>query len=468
MKFIYIVLFIIIFNACNNDKKQINIIENNSTANNTNSEEINPLFTEQWYINHNTLFYAQNDIDTNAHINTSNILESYTGKGVRIAIIDDGFDINHPEIKDNIVATISVDEYGNVLGNNVEHTDTSDMHGTAISGIIASKDNDIGLRGIAPDVELILIKMPFEQSPTDSSIIEVFNQAINLNADIINCSWGTNDVSDIVKEHIESISNSGRNGKGTIIVFAAGNYNINIKNDESSISTVISVGATDKDNLRTEYSNFGKSLDIMAPGGDYLGITTIDPMGSFGASEDEYNRYNETKNSQKVSFIGTSASAPIVSAVLALALEKNNNISREELQNKLKYSTSLIGLNTPYIDDMISSSTTTPTITGLLGSLNNDKIEVRFTNESSLKIYGPYKISLNGDNTFFSTATDNIPEGNYQIELITKSDPFIIYAVDENFEINSSKSNKSNKEIKKNNFYGYGKIDLIKLMHNIK
>ena len=465
MKNLYITFMMFIFVGCGE-----------SESGNTLKESLykNSLFYQQWSINHDESFYEDENIDEDAHINAQNSLVRYTGKGVKVAVIDNGFDVNHPEIKDKIIATVSVGEYGDVLGTDVSQTLSSEFHGTAVSGIIAASDNNTGIRGIAPNAELILIKMPDNLS--DTTVIELFDQAISYDADIINCSWGTNNISDTVRSYLKGISSTARDGKGVIIVFASGNYDINMEDDESSVSTVIGVGATDHSNLRTSYSNYGKDLDIVAPGGgdEYgdLGITTIDPLGSNGASRDEYLRFDELYDGVDVSFIGTSASAPIISGVIALALEKDPSLTREEVQEILKYSTSTIGRNTPYLDEMITSSSTEPTITGLLGTTRNSQFKVKLTLSTGI-VYGPYDITLvNDDNSFESIVTETLPEGNYKIELVdstygTISDTKTIFATDEDYEINTSKASESNPEIKKSDFYGHGKIDVDKFLDNI-
>ncbi len=454
MKYLTLIPLIVLFSACGGG----------SAGTSTTSEPsyvTDDLYYQQWYMEENSTFYSQNSIDSNAHIQANGNLSNYTGKGIKVAVIDNGFDVEHPQIKDKIIATVSVDTYGNILGSDVSHNPTSEYHGTAVAGIIASADDNVGIRGVSPEVELILIKSP--SSITAAGEIELFNQAINYGADVINCSWGTGSVSSSVENYINGIANTGRDGKGAIIVFASGNDNADVGNDEASIENVIAVGATGEDNLRTSYSSYGKVLDIVAPGGSSLGIATLDPLGSNGANSDEYIRYNETNNGSNVYFTGTSASAPILSGTIALLLQKDSNLTRLEIQEKLKYSTDTIGLNTPYLDEMVRSSSQTPTITGLLGTSGNSDIKVRLTLDSNSSQYGPYNISVNGDNTFSSSVTDTLPEGNYTIELLNNA-LSTVYATDSNFEVNTSKTDESNSSIRKSDFYGYGKINLGKLL----
>jgi len=149
-----------------------------------------------------------------------------------------------------------------------------------------------------------------------------------------------------VRDKIVDLANNGRGKKGTIIVFSSGNNDRDMGNDESAIPEVIAVGATSKYNLRAYYSNYGANLDVVAPGGYYMGITTLDNMGSDGIAsiDEDYILYNDSK-----SFIGTSASAPIVSGVIALMLEKNPNLTRVDIENILKSSSDKIG-SIDYID----------------------------------------------------------------------------------------------------------------------
>jgi len=296
-----------------------------------------PYFYQQWYLNENAEFYSTNAIDSQAHINAKNLLKQYTGNKIKIAIIDDGLDVTHEELSDAITHTYDIST-GN---SNVAHTNQRDHHGTAITGIIAARLNGKGIKGIASNAEIVFLK--YKAGMSDSETIDLFLKAEEFGAQIINCSWGTYDVSQAVKETIQNLAINGRDGKGIAIVFASGNDDLDMRNDESAIPEVISVGASSKYNLRAWYSNYGSQLDVIAPGGsDELGITTLDNMGVNGiSSQDEnYLLFDDVSP-----FIGTSAAAPIVSGVIALMLEKNPTLTRIEIENLLKNTSEKIGFH---------------------------------------------------------------------------------------------------------------------------
>ena len=338
LKVIIISIFILFFSACGSSDSGVIVTDESrlSTSVPQFLSSAEPFYFQQWSINKNETFYAQNGIDANAHIHTEKLLDTYSGKGVKVAIIDNGLDVNHEDLEGAVIASYSI-ETGT---SDVAHTVANEYHGTAVTGLIAARSNAIGIKGIASGVEIIFLK--YKENMSDSETVELFAKAEEFGADIISNSWGTYDVSEVVKEKIIDLSKNGRGGKGIIIVFASGNDDINMGNDESAIPEVIAVGASDKDNLRTFYSNYGVNLDVVAPGGYYLGITSLDDAGSKGGSDTDYLLYDDSN-----AFIGTSASAPIVSGVIALMLEKNPNLTRIQIEQILHDTSDKIG-NVPY------------------------------------------------------------------------------------------------------------------------
>lgn len=292
-----------------------------------------PYFYTQWNLEYNATYGEDFSIDATASINGSSTLRTFTGRGVKVAVIDDGIDLNHEDLVDSIGGKYDLAS----KTESVEHSSSSDYHGTAVAGVIGANANTIGIRGVAPESELIIIK--YESIMSDSEVISLFNKAIELGADIINCSWGTGNVSPAVRSAIQDLARNGRDGKGVFIVFASGNSGWYMGNDESAIPEVIAVGATDKTARRSSYSDFGPFLDVMAPAGDYgLGIPTLDPMGSDGADSDGYEYQ-----------IGTSFSAPTVAGVIALALEANPDLTLTEFTQYLNDTSDKVG-SVAYVD----------------------------------------------------------------------------------------------------------------------
>lgn len=282
-----------------------------------------PDFSSQWYINYNKSFYTQNGIDKDASIHVGDVLDKYSGKGVKIAVIGDDLDTSHEDLKDAIIKT-----YG-IKNSKKPHYLVSN-HGTAVTGIIAARVNHKGIRGIAPDAKIIFLKHKTQMSAKET--IALFNKAAAFGADIINCSWVSFEVKKEVRKKIADLAKNGRDGKGIVIVFSVGNGNQpNILN-ESSVPEVIAVGATNKYNKRAWYSNFGKSLDVMAPGGNYIGLPTLNGINH------KYLTYKKPNT-----FTGTSAATAVVSGVVALMLEKDPNLTSKKIQNILKATADKIG-----------------------------------------------------------------------------------------------------------------------------
>ena len=296
----------------------------------------NPLYYQQWAIHYDADFYRRNGIDPDASIHMDGE-HNFIGRGVKVAVIDDGLDLSHEDLAGAVIAAYDI-ESGS--GNVWPCCDTEN-HGTMVTGVIAARNNGTGIVGTAPGSGIYFIRLPFDRAVYVSDIVEAFDRAKVWGADVVNCSWGSGDVDDAVRAAIADLAYNGRGGRGTVIVFAAGNEGSDIGKDESSLPEVFAVGATNRANLRTYYSNYGSALDFMAPGGESIGIATLDQMGSAGLSTTSvvnYLLYNDVNT-----FGGTSASAPIVTGVVAQLLEANPSLTRQNVYDALRCSADKIG-----------------------------------------------------------------------------------------------------------------------------
>jgi len=284
-----------------------------------------------------------------AHIHLGGAWSVTRGAGIKLGIYDDAVEVSHEDLRGALLA-----EYD--AGNkdfNSEPDTYSESHGTVVAGLAAARMNNIGTVGVAPESSILVVKFAgYDQS--DLATIEGFNWFKSKDVDVINNSWGTYNVSDAVKSSIEDLATNGRNGKGIVLVFAQGNDYCNdtevcngfyLKNDESSLDSVIGVGATNRFNQRSDYSNYGIYLDLMAPGGDGGEIGSLvspQTMASIDRSGDAgYSSSNYVFNNSDV--IGTSFAAPLVSATAALVLAANPELTRVQVQSILQNTADKVG-----------------------------------------------------------------------------------------------------------------------------
>jgi len=233
--------------------------------------------------------------------NLKKVWQTTKGKGVNIAIIDDGFNLEHEDLKGvNILFSYDTDNK-NLDSNPKLKLDT---HGTQVAGIIFAQHNGIGIDGIAPEANLIAIR---QTTNITSDTVLSFTVASKAGANIINCSWNSPLLLEPVYDVIKHLS------KDIAIVISAGNSHKEITpfSTEASIDEVITVGATQK------YSNYGDVVDIKLQSG----VKTIKADGTYGK------------------FGGTSATAPIITGLLALKIAQNRDKSLKQILKILKKDT---------------------------------------------------------------------------------------------------------------------------------
>lgn len=233
------------------------------------------------------------------------------GKGVKIAIIDDGFDLNHEDLRGSALPFGYDLESGTLDPSPRTPLDT---HGTEVAGIIFARHNGIGIDGIAPEAEFIAIRHP--DTWTSRTILSFYLAKI-AGADIINCSWKSRYLLEPIAEVVKDLTSKGRSGKGIALVFSAGNEGVALADhgSEATLPGVISVGAAGDDGKPLKFSNFGKRVNLYTFGRDIL--TT-----SRGA--EKYTLFS-----------GSSASAAIVSGTIALILSREPALELADIQQQL-------------------------------------------------------------------------------------------------------------------------------------
>lgn len=297
-----------------------------------------PLITAQWHLKNS------NSVRTHANLETAwnfGVGSTGRGSGIRIGIVDDGLETAHPDLIANVDAVNDKDWNGGDLDPNPE---TYDDHGTSCAGNAAARaNNGIGVAGTAPEATLVGLRL-IARSTDDATEAEAMayrNDLIQVKSN----SWGPEDTGTLLEgpgpltlAALQSATTTGRNGKGTIFLWAGGNGgdvgdNSNYDGYANSIFT-IAIGATDSNGIRADYSEPGSNLVVCAPssgGASALGITTVDRT-----SYDGYNAVSSASGGDYANdFGGTSSAAPTAAGIVALMLEKNPNLGWRDVQEIL-------------------------------------------------------------------------------------------------------------------------------------
>jgi len=303
-----------------------------------------PLFVLQWHL-HNTGQIAGGVVGQD--INVIQAWPDYSGQGVLVAVFDDGFDQTHPDLIANYRADLSWDFILNIPGALPVASD--DDHGTAVAGLIgASANNRIGGVGVAWNAGLIGYRGLGEGGLLVEDFAKGGVRMLDAGADISSNSWGPMmtafDSQADQPGYVATVTNlatQGRDGLGTVVMFAAGNDRETQANTNydptNNIPYSINVAASKSNGLVTDYSTPGASVLVTAPGSDPLSIVTTDLQGSAGYNTlaGEAGDYTDIAGSF---FGGTSAAAPIAAGVVALMLEANPRLGYRDVQEILVYS----------------------------------------------------------------------------------------------------------------------------------
>lgn len=177
-----------------------------------------------------------------------------TGDPIKVAIVDTGIDVKHPDLVDNLKGGVSTVSY------TTSYNDDNG-HGTHVAGIVAALDNEIGAIGVGPKIDLYAVKVLDRRgSGYLSDVIEGLDWAITNRVQVVNMSLGTSSDIQSFREAVQKVK-----AAGIVQVAAAGNSGGSVIYP-AAYPEVIAVSATDQTDIIASWSSRGPEVDLAAPG----------------------------------------------------------------------------------------------------------------------------------------------------------------------------------------------------------
>ncbi len=232
------------------------------------------------------------------------------GTGVKVAILDTGIDLDHPDLA--VAGDVTFVD-GTTSG------DDDQGHGTLVAGIVGALDNDIGVIGVAPEASLYAVKILDQNGNLQmSALLSGIQWSVDNNMQVINMSFGgVLETPAAVKDALQAAYDD-----GIVLVAGAGNGgNNNVIWSPARCEPVIAVGATDEQDARCSVSSTGYALELMAPGNNIYSTAMGDGYGYLS---------------------NTSAASPHVAGVAALLIASGmtNNV---DVRHRLRDSAEDLG-----------------------------------------------------------------------------------------------------------------------------
>lgn len=302
-----------------------------------------PYYAQQWHYT-----------DATGGLRLPTAWDKSTGTGVVVAVIDTGYrphaDLSGQFLQGyDFISSATISNDGN--GRDSDASDPGDWvaagecyagspasgsswHGTHVAGTVAAKtNNSLGVAGVAYNAKMIPVRVLGKCGGYTSDIADAITWSsggtvtgvpANANkAKVLNLSLGGSGACDATTQ----TAINGARSRGSVVVVAAGNDNMNVSNaSPANCSGVIAVAATGKTGGRASYSNYGTLVDVAAPGGDgsYSVISTLN-SGSSTPGSDNYAGYQ-----------GTSMATPHVAGVAALMFAAKSTLTPDQVESMLK------------------------------------------------------------------------------------------------------------------------------------
>lgn len=248
---------------------------------------------------------------------------SNKGEGIRVLVLDSGMNARHPSLAPNF-------EKGRNFTGDGDVTDFSDRtgHGTHVGGTIAAADDGEGFSGVAPKATLLAGKVCEDGGCSNVAIVAAISWGIDQGVDVMNLSLGSSGNG----SPAERAALLRADQAGISVVAATGNYGVNEVLFPASASTVIGVGAVDKNLNHAVFSQYGPEVAVVAPG---VQIVSTIPVGSGTVSTVTLNQDSASQSLQAYHLKGTAVPfSELTKAVVDCGLGSPADFSGKDVKDK--------------------------------------------------------------------------------------------------------------------------------------
>jgi subtilisin family serine protease len=239
---------------------------------------------------------------------------------ITIVVVDTGCDLVHEDLAPKMDAGLDVVDGDADPTFDVDYPGAA--HGTACAGLAAAAtDNGLGIAGGCPECRLRCVRLISDAQVPISANVEAFQFALDVDAAVVSNSWGFVEAipaPQALAQAIDVVANTGRGGRGALVLFAVGNDDREIGDDElQALPGVLGIGAINNFDEQTPFTNSGNAVDVVTP----TGTLSTDITGAPGDDPGDYMSL----------FGGTSSACPVAAGIAGLLATAAPDMTSAEL-----------------------------------------------------------------------------------------------------------------------------------------